>query len=54
VLIEPCVVEHTCNPSTPKVEAGELRVPGQPGIHNVTLCPKKKKKKTGLAEWLMG
>jgi hypothetical protein len=40
------MVEHTCNPSTQKVNAGGSRVGGQPGLHSETVLRKKKKKKS--------
>jgi hypothetical protein len=39
----PGVMEHTCNPSTQKVEVEGLRVPGQPGLHSETLSQKQNK-----------
>lgn len=35
------VVAHACNPSTPEAEAGEWRVPDQPGLHSEILLPAK-------------
>jgi hypothetical protein len=43
------VVAHTCNPSTQEAEAGGSWVPGQSGLHNKTLCQKKKKSELGTS-----
>jgi hypothetical protein len=39
------MVVHTCNPSTQEAEAGELGVPGQPGLCSKTLSQKHTNKK---------
>jgi uncharacterized protein len=38
----PSVMMHNCNPSPWEVEARELLVPGQLGLHSKTLSQKKK------------
>jgi hypothetical protein len=40
----------TCNLSTPESEAGELKVPGQPGQHIARLNLKKKGSEGGIEE----
>jgi hypothetical protein len=42
----PGMVAHICNSSSREVEAGRLKVWGQPVLHSKTLSQKKKKKKT--------
>jgi hypothetical protein len=41
---------HACNPSTQEVEAGGLRVQGQPELHSETLSQKQNKTKSCLFE----
>jgi hypothetical protein len=38
-------VTYICNPSTWEAQAGELRVPGQPGLHNKTVPQQNKTNK---------
>jgi hypothetical protein len=38
------MVAHACNPSTQEAEAGESRVPGQPGLLCKSLSQKTKTK----------
>jgi hypothetical protein len=40
------MVTQTCNPSTPELEAEELKAPGQPGLHGKTVSQKQTTKRT--------
>jgi hypothetical protein len=46
-LVEASVIVHTYNLSTQEAEAGELQIPGQPGLHRETLAQNISKQQKG-------